>query len=246
VATLIPKAEIESAFEENQMGLQARLMSKALRKLSPLASKHNVTIIFINQYREKIGIMYGDSKVPCGGNSLKYYASVRVQMTKKDKIENSEKNIVGNQIEAKVLKNKLSPPYTIASFQIIFGKGIDRISEIINISVDKNIIAKAGAFYSFEGIKLGQGFENAKTFLRNNDIDCFFKITPAPRHSRSAKTRGEQSERLCFWLSGIRMACLSFASILTANRPMDSRRRFLCSPPRDSLKIRSGNDGGRA
>ncbi len=168
VAALVPKAEIEGEMGDNQVGLQARLMSKALRKLSGTINKTNTIVIFINQLREKVGIMYGNPEVTTGGKALKYYSSIRLDVRRADQIKVNTSEIIGNKTNIKVVKNKVAPPFKIATVEIIYGEGISTIGEIIDLSVKYNIIEKAGVWYSYKANKIGQGKENAKRFLKDN------------------------------------------------------------------------------
>ena len=167
VAALVPKAEIEGSMEDQQMGLQARLMSKALRKLTGVIGKTNTTVIFINQLRNKIGVMYGNPETTTGGNALKYYASVRMEIKRVESLK-GEDGDVGDHVRVGVLKNKVAPPFRTAEFDIIFGKGICKIGNILDVAVKLDIVKKAGAWFSFNDEKLGQGREKAKEFLAQN------------------------------------------------------------------------------
>lgn len=174
VAALTPRAEIEGEMGQSHMGLQARLMSQALRKLTGIISKSNTTVIFINQIRMKIGVMFGNPETTTGGNALKFYASVRVEVRRTAQIKNGEK-IVGNRTKAKVVKNKVAPPFKTAEFDIMYNEGISSAGDILDTGLVMEVINKSGNSYSFEDIKLGVGRENAKTFLKENK-DIFSKI----------------------------------------------------------------------
>lgn len=167
VAALTPKKEIEGDMGDSAVGLQARLMSQALRKLTSTISKTNTTCIFINQLRDKIGIMFGNPETTTGGNALKFYASVRLDIRKASAIKDGE-NVLGNLVRVKVVKNKVAPPFRKAEFEITFGEGISKIGEIIDLGVEYNIIQKSGSWFSYDGSKLGQGRDAAKALLKDN------------------------------------------------------------------------------
>ena len=167
VAALVPQVELEGGMADNQMGLQARLMSKALRKLTSTVSKSNSTIIFINQIRMKIGVMFGSPETTSGGNSLKFYASVRLDIRRGTAIKDQEE-VLGNETRVKVVKNKVAPPFKTADFEIIYGEGISRIGEVIELAVKYEILEKSGSWYAYKGAKIGQGKENTKTYLKEN------------------------------------------------------------------------------
>lgn len=167
VAALVPKAEIEGEMGDSHVGLQARLMSQALRKLTGVISKSNCTVIFINQLREKVGVMFGNPETTTGGRALKFYASVRLDVRRIDYIKNGGENI-GNRVRVKVVKNKIAPPFKEAEFDIMFGQGISREGDILDLAVGENIVQKSGAWFAYNDAKIGQGRENAKQYLRDN------------------------------------------------------------------------------
>lgn len=181
VAALTPRAEIEGDMGANHIGLQARLMSQALRKLAGICSKSNTCIIFINQLREKVGIMFGSPETTTGGKALKFYASIRLDIRRIDSVK-SGTDIIGNRTRAKVVKNKLAPPFKIAEFDIIYGKGISREGCILDVAIQKNIINKSGSWMSFEGERLGQGREKVTDFMIENQ-DFTNKIEQLVRES---------------------------------------------------------------
>lgn len=167
VAALVPRAEIDGEMEDQQPGLQARLMSKALRKLTAITAKSNTTIVFINQIRMKIGVMFGSPETTSGGNALKFYASVRLDVRRIGSIKD-QNDVTGNRVRVKVVKNKVAAPFREAEFDIIFNEGVSLLGEIVDIGADKGVVDKAGAWFSFRGERIGQGREGAKNFLREN------------------------------------------------------------------------------
>ncbi|WP_281676932.1 recombinase RecA [Eggerthia catenaformis] len=164
VAALVPQVELDGEMSDQNMGLQARLMSKALRKLSGVMNKTNCTVIFINQLREKIGIMFGNPETTTGGRALKFYSSVRIEIRRSEQIKNGS-DVVGNKTNIKVVKNKVAPPFKTTQVDIIYGKGISRDGEVLDLATENDIIEKSGAWYAYQGEKIGQGRENAKAFL---------------------------------------------------------------------------------
>ena len=171
VAALVPKAEIEGDMGDSHMGLQARLMSQALRKLTGVISKSNCTVIFINQLRMKIGVMFGNPETTTGGNALKFYSSVRLDVRRIDSIK-AEGEQKGNRVRVKIVKNKVAPPFKEAEFDIMFGKGISKTGDILDLATADEIIEKSGSWYAYMGEKIGQGRENAKQYLENNPEIC--------------------------------------------------------------------------
>lgn len=171
VAALTPKAEIQGEMGDNKVGLQARLMSQALRKLTAAISRTNTTCIFINQLREKIGVVYGNPETTTGGNALKFYASVRLDIRRVAQIKNGDE-ILGNQVRVKVVKNKVAPPFRRAEFEITFGQGISRLGEVVDMGTALGILKKSGSWWSYEGSKLGQGREAVKALLKDNEELC--------------------------------------------------------------------------
>ncbi len=171
VAALVPKAEIDGEMGDSHVGLQARLMSQALRKLTAVISKSNCIVVFINQLREKVGVMFGNPETTTGGRALKFYSSVRMDVRRIDKITQGGE-VIGNRTRVKVVKNKIAPPFKEAEFDIMFGKGISTIGDILDLAVNLNIINKAGAWFSYNGDKIGQGRENAKGYLAEHKEIC--------------------------------------------------------------------------
>ncbi len=171
VAALTPKAEIDGDMGDNKVGLQARLMSQALRKLTSTISKTNTTCIFINQLREKIGVMFGNPETTTGGNALKFYSSIRIDIRKVTTLKDGDEAI-GNQVRVKIIKNKVAPPFRKAEFEITFGEGISKIGEIVDLGVEYGVIKKSGSWYSYQETKLGQGRDATKNLLRENTELC--------------------------------------------------------------------------
>jgi recombination protein RecA len=196
VAALTPKAEIEGEMGDAHMGLQARLMSQALRKLTATIKKTNTMVIFINQIRMKIGVMFGNPETTTGGNALKFYASVRLDIRRIGAIKNGEE-VVGNQTRVKVVKNKVAPPFREAEFEIMYGAGISRMGEVIDIGVAQGLIEKSGSWYSYNGERIGQGKENARSFLEQHadiarDIEGKLREKLLPAIKRGAESlKGE-------------------------------------------------------
>ncbi|MGX8680262.1 MAG: recombinase RecA, partial [bacterium] len=174
VAALVPQVELDGEMSDASVGLQARLMSKALRKLSGVMNKTNCTVIFINQLREKIGVMYGNPETTTGGRALKFYSSVRIEIRRSEQLKQGSE-VIGNKANIKVVKNKVAPPFKTTSVDIIYGKGISRDGEIVDLAVKYDIIDKAGAWYAYQGEKIGQGRENAKAFL-NDHPDIMMEV----------------------------------------------------------------------
>ena len=171
VAALVPKAEIDGDMGDSHVGLQARLMSQALRKLTAVISKSNCTVVFINQLREKVGIMFGNPETTTGGRALKFYSSVRLDVRRIESLKQGGE-VIGNRTRVKVVKNKIAPPFKEAEFDIMFGEGISVVGDILDLAADNNIINKSGAWYAYEGNKIGQGRENAKQYLKDNPAVC--------------------------------------------------------------------------
>ena len=168
VAALVPKAEIDGEMGDSHVGLQARLMSQAMRKLTSVIGKTNTVCVFINQLREKVGIVYGNPEVTTGGRALKYYSSVRIDIRRVEGLKDSSGQFIGNHTRAKIVKNKVAPPFREAEFDIMFGEGISKMSELIDVGVKLGIVQKSGAWFNYGDIRLGQGRDNAKQFLKDN------------------------------------------------------------------------------
>jgi recombination protein RecA len=207
VAALTPRAEIEGEMGDAHMGLQARLMSQALRKLTGAISKSNTTLIFINQIRMKIGVMFGNPETTTGGNALKFYASVRLDIRKISAVKDGEE-VTGGRVRVKVVKNKIAPPFRSAEFDIMFNEGVSKIGEIIDMGVEKNIVEKSGAWFSYSGTRIGQGRENVKVFLAEHPemaAEIELKVrqaaglpagsAPAGDNGSAAKDAAPQTER---------------------------------------------------
>ncbi len=201
VAALTPRAEIEGDMGETHMGLQARLMSQALRKLTGNIKRSNTMVIFINQIRMKIGVVFGNPETTTGGNALKFYASVRLDIRRIGSIKKGDE-ILGNETRVKVVKNKLAPPFKKADFEILYGEGISRLGEIIDMGVANSIVDKAGAWYSYQGERIGQGKENARTYLRErpetaNEIETKIRVEllPDPNAARRGAEETKKNQK---------------------------------------------------
>ena len=197
VAALVPKAEIEGDMGDSHVGLQARLMSQALRKLTAVISKSNCTVIFINQLREKVGVMFGSPEVTTGGRALKFYSSIRMDVRRIETLKQGGE-MVGNRTRIRVVKNKIAPPFKEAEFDIMFGEGISREGDILDLAANTGVVNKSGAWYAYEGDKIGQGRENAKQFLKQNPEICH-EIEERVREGfglDSAGTDGEKDEQV--------------------------------------------------
>jgi len=168
VAALVPRAELEGEMGDAHMGLQARLMSQALRKLTAAISKSNTTVIFINQIRMKIGVMFGNPETTTGGNALKFYASIRLDIRRIESLKDGQE-VIGNRVRVKVVKNKMAPPFRQAEFDVLFNEGISRMGELVDLGTEKEFVEKSGAWYTYNGERIGQGRENARLFLREHE-----------------------------------------------------------------------------
>lgn len=193
VAALVPKAEIDGEMGDSHVGLQARLMSQALRKLTAAISRSNCIVIFINQLREKVGVMFGNPEVTTGGRALKFYSSVRMDVRRIETLKQGGE-MVGNRVRIKVVKNKIAPPFKEAEFDIMFGKGISKEGDILDLAVKENIVEKSGAWYAYEGSKIGQGRENAKSFLQANQELCR-EIEQKVRDKYNLDGTGEEEQK---------------------------------------------------
>ena len=171
VAALVPKAEIDGDMGDSHVGLQARLMSQALRKLTAAINRSNCVVVFINQLREKVGVMFGNPETTTGGRALKFYSSVRLDVRRIESLKQSGE-VTGNRTRVKVVKNKIAPPFKEAEFDIMFGEGISVVGDILDLAASQNIIVKSGAWYAYDGSKIGQGRENAKQYLKDNPETC--------------------------------------------------------------------------
>ena len=198
VAALVPKAEIDGDMGDSHVGLQARLMSQALRKLTSVINKSNCTVIFINQLREKIGVMFGNPETTTGGRALKFYASVRLDVRRIETLSQAGEKI-GNRVRVKVVKNKVAPPFQEAEFDIMFGKGISREGDLLDLAAKNDIIMKSGAWYSYKGERIGQGRENAKKYLTDHpevfgEVDAAVREKCMPKGSTEEEVVEEMAE----------------------------------------------------
>jgi recombination protein RecA len=204
VAALVPRAEIEGEMGDSHMGLQARLMSQALRKLTAAISKSNTSVIFINQIRMKIGVMFGNPETTTGGNALKFYSSVRLDIRRIEAIKEGQE-VTGNRVRVKVVKNKMAPPFRQAEFDVLFNVGISKLGEILDLGVEKKIVEKAGAWYSYNGERMGQGREQSVTFLKENPKSAAaieLAIRDANGLPKNGKNGEEKKETLAPVLTG--------------------------------------------
>ena len=194
VAALVPRAEIEGDMGDSHMGLHARLMSQALRKLTGSISRSQCLVIFINQIRQKIGVMFGNPETTTGGNALKFYASVRMDIRRIGAIKDREE-VVGNQTRVKIVKNKLAPPFKTVEFDIMYGEGISKTGEILDLAASIGLVEKSGAWYSYNGDRIGQGRENAKNFLKDNS-EIAMKIEQEIRSHGKENKSNEENEKI--------------------------------------------------
>lgn len=192
VAALTPKAEIDGEMGDNHVGLQARMMSQALRKMTSVSSKSNTAIIFINQLREKIGVMFGNPETTTGGKALKFYASVRLDVRKTDTIKEGQ-NVIGNRTKVKVVKNKMAPPFKVAEFDIMYGQGISKSGCVLDMALNLGIIKKSGAWFSYNDEKIGQGKENTKTYLEKN-VEILQEVETKIREQMAGSDAGVETE----------------------------------------------------
>ena len=193
VAALVPKAEIEGDMGDSHVGLQARLMSQALRKLTAIIGKTSCTVIFINQLREKVGVMFGNPETTTGGRALKYYSSIRLEVRRGEQIK-KDGEAIGNRTRIKVVKNKVAPPFREAEVDIIYGEGISREGDILDLAAKEDIVNKSGAWYAYGGSKIGQGRENAKTYLKEHpDVMAEIEEKVREKFSKETKTEDEES-----------------------------------------------------
>lgn len=191
VAALVPKAEIDGEMGDSHVGLQARLMSQALRKLTAVISKSNCTVVFINQLREKVGVMFGNPETTTGGRALKFYSSVRLDVRRIESLKQAGE-VIGNRTRVKVVKNKIAPPFKEAEFDIMFGEGISRVGDILDIAANIDVVNKSGAWYAYEGNKIGQGRENAKQYLKDNPAVCEEIEQKVRKHFSLTKEEAEE------------------------------------------------------
>ena len=202
VAALTPRGEIEGEMGDSKVGLHARLMSQAMRKLTSAIGKTNCTCIFINQLREKIGVMFGNPETTTGGNALKFYASIRLDIRKiGSALKDKDGNVIGSHVKVKVVKNKLAPPFRVAEFDIMYGEGISKAGEIVDLGVDQDIIQKSGAWYAYDGAKIAQGRDAAKRFLEDNpelavEIEEKIKAVIAPRDADGAPSSNGKAKKV--------------------------------------------------
>ncbi|MCD8540917.1 MAG: recombinase RecA, partial [Leadbetterella sp.] len=199
VAALVPKAELDGEMGDSKMGLQARLMSQALRKLTGTINKTGCTCIFINQLRDKIGVMFGSPETTTGGNALKFYASVRIDIRRIGQIKDNDGNIIGNRTRVKVVKNKVAPPFKVIEFDIMYGEGVSKSGEVLDLAVDLDIIKKSGSWFSYGADRLGQGRDAVKSLIKDNpelmaDLEEKIKGTVAGNADALMDKTGEESE----------------------------------------------------